>query len=266
MERPIPTQPHLLYPLTLQPIALPGARPRTATPWFRRRRWVPEDAKKVCALGEPALEFPGEEKRFYPQGSLAAHVLGFVDEAGKGHVGMEQVLEPRLLDPAHRGTPTALSIDARAQGALEDELGRGMLETMAKGAAGVILDTDSGEVIALASLPSFNPNRSDLAYNDLVFNRLSNQFYEPGSTFKPITVASAIDSGVIPALWVRYPAVPSQIGTVTIHVRHDSRRSLLFPHSLTPNNPSPPPPLSRRVGLSRPHEEMTVSGFFANQN
>ena len=191
-----------------------------------------EDANKVFALGEPALEFPREEQRFYPQGSLAAHVLGYVDEAGKGHVGMEQVLEGRLLDPAWRGTPTALSLDARAQGALEDELGRGMMETNAKGAAGVILDADSGEVIALASLPSFNPNRSDLAYNDLVFNRVSNQVYELGSTFKPITIASAIDAGVVTDLAVRYPSVPFKMGSFTIHDSHNFGTSLNVPEAL----------------------------------
>lgn len=208
------------------------ARLKAGKPCYLRRRVLPEDANKVFALGEPALEFPREEQRFYPQGSLAAHVLGYVDEAGKGHVGMEQVLEGRLLDPAYRGTPTALSIDARAQGALEDELGRGMMETSAKGAAGVILDADSGEVVALASLPSFNPNRSDLAYNDLVFNRVSNQVYELGSTFKPITVASAIDAGVITDLAERYPAVPLQVGKFTIHDSHNFGASLNVPEAL----------------------------------
>ena len=208
------------------------ARLKAGKPGYLRRRVLPEEANKVFALGEPALEFPREEQRFYPQGSLAAHVLGYVDEAGKGHVGMEQVLEPRLLDPAYRGTPTALSIDARAQGALEDELGRGMMETNAKGAAGLILDADSGEVIALASLPSFNPNRSDMAYNDLVFNRVSNQVYELGSTFKPITVASAIDAGVITDLSVRYPAVPFPVGKFTIHDSHNFGASLNVPEAL----------------------------------
>ena len=208
------------------------ARLKAGKPCYLRRRVLPEDANKVFALGEPALEFPREEQRFYPQGSLAAHVLGFVDEAGKGHVGMEEVLEPRLLDPAHRGTPTALSIDARAQGALEDELGRGMLETSAKGAAGVILDADSGEVIALASLPSFNPNRSDLAFNYLVTNRVSNDVYELGSTFKPITIAAAIDAGVVTDFSTRYPAVPLQIGKFTIHDSHDFGASLNVPEAL----------------------------------
>ena len=199
---------------------------------YLRRRVLPEQANRVFALGEPALEFPREEQRFYPQGSLAAHVLGYVDEEGKGKVGMESVLEQRLLDPAKRGTPTALSIDARVQGALEDELARGMIDTKAKGAAGVILDADTGEVIALASLPSFNPNRSDLAYNDLVFNRVSNQVYELGSTFKPITVAAAIDAGVVTDLGARYPAVPFKIGGFTIHDSHNLGASLNVPEAL----------------------------------
>lgn len=208
------------------------ARLSADKPGYLRRRVLPEDANKVFALGEPALEFPREDQRFYPQGSLAAHVLGYVDEAGTGHVGMEQVLEKRLLDPVQRGTPTALSLDARAQGALEDELGRGMLETNARGAAGVILDADSGEVIALASLPSFNPNRSDLAYNDLVFNRVSNQVYELGSTFKPITIASAIDAGVITDFGKRYPATPLYVGRFTIHDSHSFGPSLNVPEAL----------------------------------
>ncbi len=208
------------------------ARLRANKGSYLHRRVLPEEANRVFALGEPALEFPREEQRFYPQGSLAAHVLGYVDEEGKGKVGMESVLEQRLLDPALRGTPTALAIDARVQGALEDELMRGMLETRAKGAAGVILDVDTGEVVALASLPAFNPNRSDLAINDLVFNRVSNQVYELGSTFKPITIAAAIDSGVITDLAVRYPAVPFKIGGFTIHDSHEFGASLNVPEAL----------------------------------
>lgn len=207
-------------------------RLKAGKPGYLHRRVLPEEANKVFALGEPALEFPRENQRYYPQGSLAAHVLGYVDEEGKGHVGMEQVLEPRLLDPAQRGNPIALSIDARAQGALEDELGRGMLETHAKGAAGIILDVDTGEVIALASLPEFNPNRSDLAYNDLVFNRVSNQVYELGSTFKPITVAAAIDAGVVTDLSVRYPTRELKIGGYTIHDSHGFGASLNVPEAL----------------------------------
>nr|WP_206069367.1 penicillin-binding protein 2 [Novosphingobium olei] len=207
-------------------------RLKSDKPSYLRKRVLPEEANKVFALGEPALEFPRENQRYYPQGSLAAHVLGYVDEAGEGHVGMEQVLQQRLLDPAQRGQPFALSIDARAQGALEDELSRGMLESNAKGAAGVVLDSDTGEVIALASLPSFNPNRSDRAFNGLVFNRVTNQVYELGSVMKPVTVASALDAGVIGDMSVRYPAAQLHIGRFTIHDSHNFGASLNVPEAL----------------------------------
>ncbi|MDT0508766.1 penicillin-binding protein 2 [Novosphingobium sp. MMS21-SN21R] len=208
-------------------------RLKSERPSYLRRRVMPEEANRVFALGEPALEFPRENQRYYPQGSLGAHVLGYVDGEGNGHVGMEQVLEKRLLDPAQRGQPVALAIDMRVQGALEDELGRGMMETEAKGAAGIILDVDTGEVVALASLPSFNPNRSDMAYNDLVFNKVTNQVYELGSTFKPLTVAAAIDDGVITDLAVRYPSNrPLAIGGFQIRDSHSFGASLNVPEAL----------------------------------
>ena len=205
---------------------------KTGKPTYLRRRVLPEEANKVFALGEPALEFPRETQRFYPQGSLAAHVLGYVDADGHGKLGMEEYLNARLIDPAHRAEPVALSIDARAQGAMEDELSHEMLETHAKGAAGIVLDVDTGEIIALASLPSFDPNRSDLADNDHVKNRATNEVYELGSTFKPFTVASAIDAGVITDMAVRYPATPLKIDGFTIHDSHAFGASLNVPEAL----------------------------------
>jgi cell division protein FtsI (penicillin-binding protein 3) len=194
-------------------------------PTYLRRRLLPEEANRVHALGEPALEMPRENDRYYPQGSLAAHVLGYVDSEGKGQVGMEQVLNDRLTDPATRGTAQALSIDMRVQGALEDELGRGMLETKAIGAAGVVLDVDTGEILGMASLPSFNPNRGDKAFNSLVFNRVTNQVYELGSTFKPLTVAAAIDAGVTD-VGARFPASPLHVGRFTIKDSHGMGSSI----------------------------------------
>jgi cell division protein FtsI (penicillin-binding protein 3) len=130
-------------------------------PGYLRRRVLPEEANRVQELGELALEMPQETDRHYPQGSMAAHILGYVAADGHGRVGMEQVLDERLLDPSRRGAPMALSIDVRVQGALEDELRRGMKLVDAKGAAGIVLDVDTGEVMALASLPEFDPNKID---------------------------------------------------------------------------------------------------------
>ncbi len=202
-------------------------------PGYLRRRILPEDANRIHALGEPALEFPREVERYYPQGSMAAHVLGFVGADGKGRVGMEQIFNKHLTDPATRGTPAMLSIDTRVQGALEDELHKGMVASAAKGAAGIVLDVDTGEVVALASLPSFNPNLIDNASTPNIFNRVTNQVYELGSTFKPITVAAAIDAGTVSSLGRRYQSArPIAIGGFQIRDSHSLGASLNIPEML----------------------------------
>ncbi|MBV1689131.1 penicillin-binding protein 2 [Novosphingobium sp. G106] len=243
-------------------------------PGYLRRRILPEDANKVHAIGEPALEFPRENQRFYPQGSMAAHILGFVGADGKGRVGMEQVFNDRLTDPATRGTPAMLSIDLRVQGALEDELGRGIRETNAKGAAGIILDVDTGEVVALASLPSFNPNLIDEASTPNIFNRVTNQVYELGSTFKPITVAAALDAGTVTDMSRRYPATPFQIGGFTIKDSHNMGASLNVPEALIHSSnivtahvadelgPARLNATMRALGMNeRPYIELPARGF-----
>ncbi len=200
---------------------------------YLRRRILPEEANRVHALGEPALELPFETERLYPQGSMAAHVLGFVAADGHGRLGMEQVFDEQLSDPASRGTPSVLSIDTRVQGALEDELGKGMLETRAKGAAGIVLDVDSGEVLALASLPSFNPNLIDSAGAANIFNRMTNEVFELGSTFKPITIAAGIDAGVVTDFSRRYPTGrPLKVGDREVRDSHSFGASLNVPEAL----------------------------------
>lgn len=201
-------------------------------PAYLRRRILPEDANRVHALGEPALEFPRENERYYPQGSMAASVLGFVTADGHGRVGMEQVFDKQLTDPATKGTPAVLSLDTRVQGALEDELSKGMADSNAKGAAGIVLDVDTGEVLAMASLPSFNPNLIDPAGVPNIFNRVTNQVYELGSTFKPLTVAAAIDAGTVTNLGRRYPASPLGVGNFTIRDSHSMGASINVPEIL----------------------------------
>jgi cell division protein FtsI (penicillin-binding protein 3) len=152
------------------------------------------------------------------------------DEGGK--LGMEQVLDKQLGDPDLRSQPVALSIDVRVQGALEDELRRGMLATNALGAAGIVLDADTGEVMALASLPEFDPNTAGAAGALNVFNRATNGVYELGSTFKPLTVAAAIDAGVVRDLGRLWNAAPVPVGSRTIKDSHDLGASLNVPQAL----------------------------------
>lgn len=240
---------------------------------YIRKSILPEDANKVHALGEPALEFPLEATRYYPQGSMAAHVLGYVDSYGKGKVGMEEAFNDQLVSPGGRASPAVLSIDFRVQSALEDELGRAMAESHAKGAGGVILDVDTGEVLALASLPSFDPNRvkpTDMVVPEAQarmgevpsgFNRVTNQVYELGSTFKPLAVASAIDAGVITDLGRRWPAKPLHVGRFTIKDSHDMGSSLNLPETLIHSSNVVTAQIADELGGARLKKTMEALGM-----
>ncbi len=231
-------------------------------PGYLRRRILPEEANRVHALGEPAIESPFENERLYPQGSMAAHVLGFVAADGHGRVGMEQVYDRQLTDPASRGTPAALSLDLRVQGALEDELERGMRETAAIGAAGIVLDVDSGEVLALASLPSFNPNLIDGAGAANIFNRFTNQVYELGSTFKPITIAAAIDAGVVTDFAKRYPSgKPLKVGAQEVRDSHTLGDSLNVPEALIHSSNIVTAQVADQLGSERMNATMRSLGM-----
>ena len=239
-----------------------AARLASGQPGYLRRRILPEEANRVHALGEPALESPFENERLYPQGTMAAHVLGFVGADGHGRVGMEQVFDERLTDPLSRGTPSMLSLDARVQGALEDELRKGMLDTKAKGAGGIVLDVDSGEVLALASLPSFNPNLIDRSGAVNIFNRMTNQVYELGSTFKPITIAAAIDAGVITDMARRYQSDrPLAIGGFQIRDSHSLGASLNIPEALMHSSNIVTAQVADELGAARLNATMRSLGM-----
>jgi cell division protein FtsI (penicillin-binding protein 3) len=216
-------------------------------PGYLRKRALPEQVRQVHDLGEIAIEFPREATRLYPQHDMAAHVLGFVNRDGKGAMGMERVMNDHLRDSFKRSKPLNLSLDVRVQAALESELASGMAATGAKGAAGVILDVQTGEVVAMATLPSFNPNRPVFAnIPDLgqtivdgrypitrQTNNVTNRVYELGSTFKPLTVAAALDAGTVRDLSIRYDATkPLEVGRFKIRDTHPAGRWLNTPESL----------------------------------
>lgn len=202
-------------------------------PTYLRHRAIPEEVNRVHALGEVGIEFPREKERFYPQLQLAAHVLGYVHPDGHGVSGMERAMDAELIDPKKRLTPSALSIDIRVQAALEDELGKGMKAYDAKAAAGIVLDVETGEVMAMTSLPSFNPNQFNA--NSVAFeaNQVTYRFFELGSTFKPLTVAAAIDAGTVTNLSRRYDASrPLKVAGFQIRDSHSSGRWLNLPETL----------------------------------
>jgi cell division protein FtsI (penicillin-binding protein 3) len=179
---------------------------RSTKPFFYlRRRAAPGLVQAANALGEPGLAIDREPDRLYPQTSLAAHVIGFTDIDGRGNAGAERAFEDRLSDPAQRGQPLTLSISSRIQQAMENELIAAVSEFSAIGAAGVIMDIHTGEVLAMTSLPQLNPNVAGQGSPEARFNRATLGVYELGSTFKPFTVAMAMDSGIIKSMGQMYP-------------------------------------------------------------
>jgi cell division protein FtsI (penicillin-binding protein 3) len=219
---------------------------------YLQRRASPALVEQVNAIGEPALVFARETQRLYPQSTMAAHALGFLSTDGHGMSGMERVLDERLLDPAQAGKPVALAIDARVQAAMESELGRAMGTFSARGAGGIVMDVHTGEVLAMVSLPTFNPNRVGMAGSEELRNLTTQSVFELGSTFKPITVATAIDTGTI-TMNRKFDAThPLKVGGFTIHdERGDPQRWLSMPETL----------MFRKLGFdTRPDIELREKG------
>jgi cell division protein FtsI (penicillin-binding protein 3) len=199
---------------------------------YLQRRASPALVEQVNALGEPAIVFARETQRLYPQSSMAAHALGFLSTDGHGMSGMERVLDDRLSG-AGTGGSVALSLDTRVQGAMESELGRAMAAYSARAASGLVLDVDTGEIVAMASFPVFNPNRVGMAGTEQLRNITTQSVYELGSAFKPIAMATAIETGVVTSMSRRFDATsPLPIGRFKIKDDHAQNRWLNIPETL----------------------------------
>ncbi len=199
---------------------------------YLRNRALPELVSAVNALGDPGITFSREPERLYPQSGIAAQALGYLNAERHGVRGMERYLDTQLNDPGLRGAPAALSIDLRVQAALESELGRAMASFKAAGAAGIILDVDTGEVMAMSSLPSFNPNKVKAGEGGML-NNVTQSVYELGSAFKPLTMAAAIDTGTVTSMARRFDATaPLKVGRFSIKDDHPQRRYLNIPETL----------------------------------
>ena len=229
---------------------------------FLARRALPELVDAVNALGEPGIVFNREPERLYPQTALAGHVLGWTDFEGHGVAGMERVLEPRLTDPNLRGQPVALSIDSRVQATLESELGSAVAEMSAEGGTGIVLDVHTGEVIAMASAPTFNPNAAGRSDPNALYNRATMGVYELGSTFKPITVAAAMEAGVVTSMAQRFDAsAPLQIGRFRIHDDHAMGRAITVPELLVYSSNIGAARIADAMGAERMQAAFRALGF-----
>lgn len=201
--------------------------------WIKRRL-TPQQEYKVNALGVPGLHFLEEERRFYPYGSLFSHVLGFTSIDNKGQAGIERDLNYRLTSE-HK--PLRLSLDLRVQYILRQELQRTIAAFTAKGGGGIVVNVNTGEVLALVSLPDFDPNNlsapapqdPEAPLKERMFDKMTLGDYELGSVMKIFNTAMALDSGVA-KMTSEYDAIhPIHIGRFTITDYHGKRRMLSVP-------------------------------------
>jgi cell division protein FtsI (penicillin-binding protein 3) len=201
---------------------------------YLQRSLTPRQQYAVNRLGIPGLDFTPEERRFYPYGDLAAHVVGYCGIDNEGLAGVE-----RGLDAAVKGRrePIELSLDARVQFILREELTKVVHDFSAKGAAGIVMDVHTGEIVAMVSLPDFDPNRpgdteggpSTADAKERIFNKITLGDYEMGSAFKIFNTAMALDAGTA-TMSKSYDAInPINIGRFTITDYHGKHRMLSVP-------------------------------------
>lgn len=225
--------------------------------WLRRQL-TPRQQNDIHQLGIPGLGFRTEKRRFYPGGPVAAHILGLTNIDNKGIAGIEKYIDDQgLADLQASGlaipgdlAPFRLSIDIRVQNILHDEIVKALERYHAIAAGAVVLDVRTGEVIAMGSVPDFDPNNPYNALEKDRLNRMSAGVYEMGSTFKGFTTAMALDSGKV-TLNSRFDArAPIRIGRHTIRDFHGKGRVLSVEEVFI---------YSSNIGTARMAEEIDIA-------
>jgi len=240
-----------------------------------RRQISPEQMQAVHDIGDPGLLFGPREMRLYPNGPIAAHILGGarygregVDAAEViGVAGIERYYDEVLRDPAREGEPLALSLDLTVQSTMEEVLSGGMALMNARGAAGVILDVNTGEVLAMASLPDFDPNSRPTVLtegdrgDDPLFNRALQGVYELGSVFKIFAISQAMELGLITADTMIETAGPLTWGRFRIRDFNDYGAELTATDVIVKSSNIGTARIAMMIGADRQREFLTALGF-----
>ena len=208
--------------------------------WLKREI-TPKQQQNIHKLGIPGIGFLRENKRVYPTGASVAHLIGLVNIDNQGIAGMEKWLDNNGLADLHRAgfatdrlqKPVELSIDLRVEHALRDELMKAKEKYKAKAASGLVSNVRTGEIVALVSLPDFDPNNPKEAHDPDRINRLTTGVFEMGSTFKALTLAMALDSGkaTLNSLYDGRGAL--KFGKFTIHDTHPVGRNITLSEVFT---------------------------------
>ena len=206
--------------------------PRLSAPrrfvWLKRHL-AEVERRAIVRLGLPGIGFRTEWHRVYPQGELTAHLVGYVGVENQGLAGIEYSFEDRLAGAGAAQGPLALTIDLGVQEAVRSELAHAVERFRAKAGAGLVLDARSGALLAMVSLPDFDPNRYRQASPEARFNRTTQGTYELGSLFKLFAIAMALDAGVADMDGGYDATQPLQIGRHRISDFHAKRRWLSVP-------------------------------------
>jgi len=208
--------------------------------WLKREISLKQQ-RDIHRLGIPGIGFMAENKRVYPNGALAAHLIGHVNIDNQGIAGIEKWLDARGLADLHMAglatdrlqEPVHLSVDLRVQHLLRGELLAAQQRYKAKASAGLVTDVRSGEVVAMVSLPDYDPNDPRQSLDDTRFNRLTSGRFEMGSTFKALTVAMALDSGKVTLDSTLDARHPLRYGKFEINDYHAQKRILTVPEVFT---------------------------------
>ncbi len=236
--------------------------------WLRRQL-TPKQQSQILALGIPGIGFRPEKRRFYPGGPTASHVVGYVNIDNRGVAGMERYIDTQgLADLAAVGMtsdtplePVKLSIDLRVQAIVREIVVNAVVNYKSKGAGAVVLDANTGEVLAMASAPDFDPNNPQEGAAEGWLNRMSNGTFEMGSTFKSFTTAMAIDSGKVKLSDSFDARFPIRIGGFTIKDFHGKHRVLSVPEIFQYSSNIGTAKMADVVGIEAHKEFLTRMGL-----
>jgi cell division protein FtsI (penicillin-binding protein 3) len=219
----------------------------------------PEQELHINDLGIPGVGFLPAQARHYPLGRTAAHVLGAVDIDGHGIAGIEKSQNRRLAEDPN---PLRLSLDVRVQAVLRDEVARAVDDFQAIGAAGIVMDVRTGEVLAMASLPDYDANSFATAPPAARFNRAATGVYEPGSALKLQTAGMALDPGLV-HVWDRFDTThPISIGRFSITDYEPVTRWLYLPEVIAYSSNIGAARIGLIVGRKRQRAWLEKLGFF----